>query len=378
MKKNRIHKLIKSDPNAIACKLAHITPWIYRVALDQISFLYYEGNTVTERELSIEEFFSFLHQPDVNAFTQAMEAIKMCKKETLLCSISTNLFTEEFSLFTMQGETDYDEAGSLLSISGLLQPDKIGQAFTIGKSEKITKQTLDHLLKAKEKAELKNKQKSNFISNLSHEIRTPLNAIVGFSDLLMLTEDPEERKEYMDIIRSSNDFLSRLLGKVLDLSRIESGRVDFIYSTFSLQEMFNAAQKTFGLQVKKEVELIYENDDDEQDFVYSEPTRLNQVLSNFLSNAVKHTEKGSIRFGYRMKKEGYYCYVTDTGAGMKPEVQAHVFDRFAKLNRTQEGTGLGLSICYTIMEKLQGSIGVMSEVGKGSTFWFLLPHQEKA
>jgi len=348
------------------------------VALDQISFLYYEGNTVTERELSIEEFFSFLHQPDVNAFTQAMEAIKMCKKETLLCSISTNLFTEEFSLFTMQGETDYDEAGSLLSISGLLQPDKIGQAFTIGKSEKITKQTLDHLLKAKEKAELKNKQKSNFISNLSHEIRTPLNAIVGFSDLLMLTEDPEERKEYMDIIRSSNDFLSRLLGKVLDLSRIESGRVDFIYSTFSLQEMFNAAQKTFGLQVKKEVELIYENDDDEQDFVYSEPTRLNQVLSNFLSNAVKHTEKGSIRFGYRMKKEGYYCYVTDTGAGMKPEVQAHVFDRFAKLNRTQEGTGLGLSICYTIMEKLQGSIGVMSEVGKGSTFWFLLPHQEKA
>ena len=362
----------------MACKLAHLTPWIYRVALNNISFLYYEEDTVIERELSLEEFFSFLHQPDVMVFKEALAAIILHKRETLFCSITTNLFTEEFSRFTIEGETDYDEAGSLLSIAGLVQLDKKKVNTGEGESERITKQTLDNLLKAKEKAELKNKQKSNFISILSHEIRTPLNAIVGFSDLLMMTEEPEEQKEYMAIIRSSNDFLSRLLGKVLDLSRIESGRVDFVYSTFSLQDMFSSAQKTFGLQVRKEVELIYENDDNERDFVYSEPTRLNQVLSNFLSNAVKHTEKGSIRFGYHMKNNGYYCYVTDTGPGMKPEVQAHVFDRFAKLNRTQEGTGLGLSICYTIMEKLKGSIGVMSEVGKGSTFWFYLPNPEKA
>lgn len=377
MIKNKIDKLVKSDPKAMACKLAHITPWIYRVAIDQISFSYYEGDTVIERELTLEKFFSFLHQPDVMSFKEALAAIKTRKRETLLCSITTNLFTEEFSRFTIEGETYYDEAGSLLSIAGLLQLDRTKVKMSEEKSERITKQTLDNLLKAKEKAERENKQKSNFISNLSHEIRTPLNAIVGFSDLLMMAEEPEERKEYMDIIRSSNDFLSRLLGKVLDLSRIESGRVDFIYATFSLQEMFSSAQKTFGLQVRKGVELIYENDGDEQDFVYSEPTRLNQVLSNFLSNAVKHTEQGSIRFGYHMKDGGYYCYVTDTGPGMKPEVQAHVFDRFAKLNRTQEGTGLGLSICYTIMEKLRGSIGVMSEVGKGSTFWFYLPNQEK-
>ena len=229
-------------------------------------------------------------------------------------------------------------------------------------------------VQAKRLAEESDRMKSAFIANMSHEIRTPLNAIVGFSTLLAESDDEEEKKEYLRIIESSNEFLLQLIGDILDISKIESGKMEFIYTTLRLSEIFAPQQQAFALRVAPGVKVIFESDGNDYCIV-SEKTRLTQVLTNFLSNAVKFTSSGSIRFGYRLTDDGIYVYVTDTGMGISKESQASIFNRFVKLNSFKQGTGLGLSICKTIIEKLKGKIGVESEEGKGSTFWFTIPCQ---
>lgn len=229
-------------------------------------------------------------------------------------------------------------------------------------------------VQAKLLAEESDRMKSAFIANMSHEIRTPLNAIVGFSTLLAESDDEEEKKEYLRIIESSNEFLLQLIGDILDISKIESGKMEFIYTTLRLSEIFAPQQQAFALRVAPGVKVIFESDGNDYCIV-SEKTRLTQVLTNFLSNAVKFTSSGSIRFGYRLTDDGIYVYVTDTGMGISKESQASIFNRFVKLNSFKQGTGLGLSICKTIIEKLKGQIGVESEEGKGSTFWFTIPCQ---
>ena len=209
---------------------------------------------------------------------------------------------------------------------------------------------------------------------ITHEIRTPLNSIVGFSTLLAESDDEEEKKEYLRIIESSNEFLLQLIGDILDISKIKSGKMEFIYTTLRLSEIFAPQQQAFALRVAPGVKVIFESDGNDYCIV-SEKTRLTQVLTNFLSNAVKFTSSGSIRFGYRLTDDGIYVYVTDTGMGISKESQASIFNRFVKLNSFKQGTGLGLSICKTIIEKLKGKIGVESEEGKGSTFWFTIPCQ---
>ena len=229
-------------------------------------------------------------------------------------------------------------------------------------------------VQAKRLAEESDRMKSAFIANMSHEIRTPLNAIVGFSTLLAESDDEEEKKEYLRIIESSNEFLLQLIGDILDISKIKSGKMEFIYTTLRLSEIFAPQQQAFALRVAPGVKVIFESDGNDYCIV-SEKTRLTQVLTNFLSNAVKFTSSGSIRFGYRLTDDGIYVYVTDTGMGISKESQASIFNRFVKLNSFKQGTGLGLSICKTIIEKLKGKIGVESEEGKGSTFWFTIPCQ---
>ena len=218
-------------------------------------------------------------------------------------------------------------------------------------------------VQAKRLAEESDRMKSAFIANMSHEIRTPLNAIVGFSTLLAESDDEEEKKEYLRIIESSNEFLLQLIGDILDISKIESGKMEFIYTTLRLSEIFAPQQQAFALRVAPDVKVIFESDGNDYCIV-SEKTRLTQVLTNFLSNAVKFTSSGSIRFGYRLTDDGIYVYVTDTGMGISKESQASIFNRFVKLNSFKQGTGLGLSICKTIIEE-----------GKGSTFWFTIPCQ---
>ena len=225
----------------------------------------------------------------------------------------------------------------------------------------------------RERAEELDRLKSAFLANMSHEIRTPLNAIVGFSQLLAETDDPEERHEFVEIIDSKNRMLLQLSSDILDLSKIESGTMDFKFADMSIKEVINEIVTSFRIKMPDNVALIAPKDSPECQ-IYSDRMRLTQVISNFLNNAIKYTSEGCIILAYEIIGDEIKFSVTDTGDGMSQEIQAHIFDRFYKGNTFKQGTGLGLSICETIVNRLGGRIGVNSELGKGSTFWFTHPY----
>lgn len=225
----------------------------------------------------------------------------------------------------------------------------------------------------KERAEELDRLKSAFLANMSHEIRTPLNAIVGFSQLLAETDDPEERHEFVEIIDSNNQMLLQLISDILDLAKIESGTMDFKFADMSVKEVINEIVTSFRIKMPDNVALIAPKDSPECQ-IYSDRMRLTQVISNFLNNAIKYTSEGCITLAYEIIGDEIKFSVTDTGDGMSQEIQAHIFDRFYKGNTFKQGTGLGLSICETIVNRLGGRIGVNSELGKGSTFWFTHPY----
>ena len=225
----------------------------------------------------------------------------------------------------------------------------------------------------RERAEELDRLKSAFLANMSHEIRTPLNAIVGFSQLLAETDDPEERHEFVEIIDSNNRMLLQLISDILDLAKIESGTMDFKFADMSIKEVINEIVTSFRIKMPDNVALIAPKDSPECQ-IYSDRMRLTQVISNFLNNAIKYTSEGCIILAYEIIGDEIKFSVTDTGDGMSQEIQAHIFDRFYKGNTCKQGTGLGLSICETIVNRLGGRIGVNSELGKGSTFWFTHPY----
>ena len=225
----------------------------------------------------------------------------------------------------------------------------------------------------RERAEELDRLKSAFLANMSHEIRTPLNAIVGFSQLLAETDDPEERHEFVEIIDSNNRMLLQLISDILDLAKIESGTMDFKFADMSVKEVINEIVTSFRIKMPDNVALIAPKDSPECQ-IYSDRMRLTQVIPNFLNNAIKYTSEGCITLAYEIIGDEIKFSVTDTGDGMSQEIQAHIFDRFYKGNTFKQGTGLGLSICETIVNRLGGRIGVNSELGKGSTFWFTHPY----
>ena len=225
--------------------------------------------------------------------------------------------------------------------------------------------------KQREKAEELDRLKSAFLANMSHEIRTPLNAIVGFSTLLVDTDDPEEKKQFVEIIQKNNELLLQLISDVLDLAKIESGIIELKLVEVDLRELCKELVVSMRIKVPAEVALCVVPDLPSY-IMRCDKVRLTQIISNFINNAIKHTSKGTILLGYEIRWDEIEFSVTDTGDGMSPEVQRHVFDRFYKGNSFKQGTGLGLSICKSIIEQVGGKIGVESEEGKGSRFWFTL------
>lgn len=246
--------------------------------------------------------------------------------------------------------------------------------------ERIRAEKLNGELRlAKEHAEESNRLKTAFLANMSHEIRTPLNAIVGFSDILMQTADPQEREQYMDIIRNNNSLLLQLISDILDLSRIEAGTFDFSRNPVDINQMMDEIQQSTLLRVNSaQIEIICEKPLPECTLT-TDRNRVVQVLMNFITNAAKFTREGFIRFGYLTVEDGKEIrfYVSDSGCGLREEDRERVFERFVKLNTFVQGTGLGLSICKMIVEKLRGRIGVDSVAGKGSTFWFTIPYEKE-
>lgn len=229
---------------------------------------------------------------------------------------------------------------------------------------------------SKEKAELSDNLKSAFLANMSHEIRTPLNAIVGFSHLIAESDNPEERKTYYDIVEANNERLLQLINEILDLSKIESGIVEFSISPVSLNQLCREVHDAHIFRTPQGVKLVYEPSD-ERLMIETDKNRVFQVFSNLIGNACKFTKEGSISYGYKREGKEIVFHVTDTGTGIEPGKVERVFERFAKLNTHAPGTGLGLSICKTIIERLGGEISVTSEVGKGSVFSFTLPYDRE-
>lgn len=271
------------------------------------------------------------------------------------------LNTGEYKWVDLKGVAqEFDERGKVTKVLGFIAD--------------IQKRRDDEqaLIEAKHRAEESDRLKSAFLANVSHEIRTPLNAIVGFSEVIAHTESECEREEYLDIVKANSNLLLHLINDILDLSRIESGKMEFIDENIQMDELCEELRQMHQMRIKNDVKIIFERPAVSLTIV-SDSHRLRQLYSNLISNAIKYTEKGAITFGYKLKGDMMEGYVRDSGSGIPAEKLNNVFGRFEKLDLLKQGFGLGLSICKSILDKMGGEIWVESELGVGSCFYFLIP-----
>lgn len=244
------------------------------------------------------------------------------------------------------------------------------------KAQEALNRTTKELIAAKIKAEQSDKLKSAFLANMSHEIRTPLNAIVGFATLLNESESDEERQQYSEIIDNNAGLLLQLINDILDLSKIEAGTLEFINKATNPVELCKCIYEVQQNKTQPGVSLIFEENEEDITLI-TDPNRLAQVITNLITNAIKFTREGNIRFGYHRKEDVVEFYVKDTGIGIPHERVEHIFSRFVKLNSFAQGTGLGLAICKMIVEKMGGNIWVESVEGRGSIFHFTVPYAKE-
>lgn len=248
---------------------------------------------------------------------------------------------------------------------------------TIEELEELNHQLQVELRKARAaqaQAEAANQNKSVFLANMSHEIRTPLNVIMGFSNLIVTAATEEEKRMYAEVLENNCSLLLQLINDILDLSKIESGTLTFAEKEMELNILLEELASAMRTRIVAEEVVLNCVTLSAPCFVVAEKKRLSQVLINLLTNAIKFTTKGSIRLGYEIHGKMLYFYVADTGCGFPESQKQKVFERFVRLDSAKPGTGLGLAICRTIVEKMGGCIGVESEEGKGSCFWFTIPY----
>lgn len=309
--------------------------------------------------LLLDEITPYIHPDDLPAFRKNIAARheRTHHKGQYRCN-----FTGEFQWWEFSYNTIHTP-GHAPIIAGLLQNIQ---------ELKDHEQELIESRELAEQAELK----QSFLNNMSHEIRTPLNAIVGFSD--MLANEPEfsneERQEFVDIINTNTKLLLKLVGDVLELSRIESGNLSFTFQRESVCRLLDDVYQTHSLLIRPPLQFLKDFPPEDVQ-VNVDPMRLTQVLTNFLNNANKFTKEGSIRLGYCCPSgmSEVHLYVEDTGIGIPHSEQKMIFERFYKRSEFSQGVGLGLSICVLIVEKMGGRIELQSEEGRGSRFTVVLP-----
>lgn len=286
-------------------------------------------------------------------------------------------FTDlEATLNVLTSEKKSVECDAVISGSYFLLNEEENMVLTVHDITQL-KETEKQLTLAKEKAENADLSKSAFLANMSHEIRTPLNAITGFAEILASANTEEEKAQYQEIIKMNADLLLQLVNDILDMSKIEAGTLEFVYTKVDINLLLSDLRQLFQMRVNdagKNIQIIAEPSLPSCS-IETDRNRVAQVLSNFTTNAIKFTQEGTISIGYEARDTELYFYVTDTGAGIPADKLPEVFGRFVKLNKDKKGTGLGLSISKTIVNKLEGQIGADSVEGKGSTFWFTIPYR---
>ena len=280
------------------------------------------------------------------------------------------------TLNVLTSEKKSVECDAVISGSYFLLNEEENMVLTVHDITQL-KETEKQLTLAKEKAENADLSKSAFLANMSHEIRTPLNAITGFAEVLASANTEEEKAQYQEIIKMNADLLLQLVNDILDMSKIEAGTLEFVYTKVDINLLLSDLRQLFQMRVNdagKNIQIIAEPSLPSCS-IETDRNRVAQVLSNFTTNAIKFTQEGTISIGYEARDTELYFYVTDTGAGIPADKLPEVFGRFVKLNKDKKGTGLGLSISKTIVNKLEGQIGADSVEGKGSTFWFTIPYR---
>ena len=340
----------------------------WRISLDRNCIEYYSGLSTIVRTFSLEDMQKiFVNQDDdfVRALSNPAEALSkplvyVCQMYPVVTQSSTDKQWVQINCIP-----EYDKQGRLLGSFGVWR----NITDMMRKQEQLKRET--------ERANDSGHQKSVFLANMTHEIRTPLNAIVGFSDLLQAIETPDEKREMIRIIHNNCDMLLRLIDDILVLSNVDANAMQIRPEEVDFAAEFSDICQSLAQRVQNPaVEFLCDNPCPSL-MVCIDKRRIQQVITNFVTNAVKYTQQGHIRVGYRQEerqgRQGLYVYCEDTGAGIPEDQQSRVFERFVKLNDFIQGTGLGLSICKAIIERSQGEIGLESEFGKGSTFWFWIP-----
>lgn len=280
------------------------------------------------------------------------------------------------TLNVLTSEKKSVECDAVISGSYFLLNEEENMVLTVHDITQL-KQAEKQLALAKEKAENADLSKSTFLANMSHEIRTPLNAITGFAEILASANTEEEKAQYQENIKMNADLLLQLVNDILDMSKIEAGTLEFVYTKVDINLLLSDLRQLFQMKVNDaggNIQIIAEPSLPSCS-IETDRNRVAQVLSNFTTNAIKFTQEGTISIGYEARDTELYFYVTDTGAGIPADKLPEVFGRFVKLNKDKKGTGLGLSISKTIVNKLEGQIGADSVEGKGSTFWFTIPYR---
>lgn len=347
--------------------------WLYQYGFHERMLCLYQEPGVLESAIPIEHFYQDLLSKDETEMKKTFSVINNQQDFAEQWNNTSHITYKSRSLTDENDDTMHyytafvipykDQEGNIVGSSGLIRD--VTETYNL--HEQLKKET--------KRAYASGIQKSAFLANMNHEIRTPLNSIVGFSELLQTQDSAEDRSQFIKIIRTNSDMLLRLISDILETSEINSGTLEIKPQEVDFSALFHKACQSLCQRIDNPNVKFICNNPYQHLQANVDPERITQVLNNFVTNAVKYTQKGYIRIGYNTEQQGIRIYCEDTGAGIPKQQQQTIFERFVKLNSFVQGTGLGLNICKSIAEACGGKIGVESEEGKGSTFWIWIPQE---
>lgn len=360
---------IQQYENELQYLMDNVDMRFFQTSFEKRTITFYKGMSNPESQMSFDELIArFISGPFAKGLGDPANFFKE-PKSTL--SHMRPLFHEgeELQWNYIDSVPYFDENGHQVGTYGVVR----NVTDLIRKQEQLKEET--------ERANQSGLRKSTFMANMTHEIRTPLNAIVGFSDVLPMLSTPEEKQEIIRVIMNNCDMLLRLVNDILAVSSLDNGGIEIIPTKIDFAKSFDDIATSLAQRVQ-DPHVEFQKENPFMSYITTlDSGRIQQIITNFVTNAIKYTHEGHIKIGYyceeRLGKNGLYIYCEDTGAGIPKEHQDKVFDRFVKLNDFVQGTGLGLSICKAITDSCNGEIGLFSEgEGKGTTFWCWIPCEE--